>query len=205
MKFLKEFGIGIVFAICLPLLLVLIALVGVYGILDFIVEFVIMLINFFSGRKCFPVFEEDEEAYRRKQEALNIAREKEQPQPAPQPNNIYVQQVYYNANPNQMGQQGIPFPGMNPQGIPQPNPGFQANQIPQPNPGFQANQIPQPNPGLQANQIPQPGANFAPFSAAQLPGQGNAISEAPLPDQIPMQQEANPVEAPLEQEESKYE
>ena len=193
MKFLKEFGIGIIFAICLPLLLALIALVGVYGIIDFIVEFVIMLVNFFSGRKCFPVFEEDEEAYRRKQEALNIAHEKEQPQPAPQPNNIYVQQVYYNTNPNQMGQPGMPFPGMNPQGIPQPNPTFQGGQIPQPNPAFQPNQIPQPGPA------------YVPFSAEQIPGRSGTISEAPLPEQIPMQQSSQPLETPVEQKEAKYE
>ena len=191
MKFLKEFGIGIIFAICLPLLLVLIALVGVYGILDFIVEFIIMLINFFSGKKCFPVFEEDEEAYRRKQEALNIANEKENPQPAPQPSNIYVQQVYYNANPNPMGQQGIPFP--NPQGIPQPGVPFPNNQIPQPGAPFPGNQISQPN------------TQYVPFMTDKIPGQVGAINEASMPEQIPLQQTQQPLETPLESKEEKHE
>ena len=70
MEFLKKFGIGILYAVFFPALLVIIALVAIYGVLVFLVEFVIMLINFFSGRKCFPVFPEDEEATKRKQEAL---------------------------------------------------------------------------------------------------------------------------------------
>ena len=59
MEFLKKFGIGILYAVFFPALLVIIALVAVYGVLVFLVEFVIMLINFFSGRTCFPVFPED--------------------------------------------------------------------------------------------------------------------------------------------------
>ena len=186
MKFLKEFGIGIIFAICSPLLLVLIALVAVFGILDFVVEFVIMMVNFFSGKKCFPVFEEDEEAYKRKQEALNLAQAKEQPQPAPQPNNIYVQQVYYNTTPGgmgpmgQMGQQGIPF--QNPQGIQQQGTSFQPGQIPQPNP------------------------SFMPFTPDRIPGETGSFSEASFAGQIPMQQQSEPVETPIEQtEEAKHE
>lgn len=196
MKFLKEFGIGIIFAICSPLLLVLIALVAVFGILDFIVEFVIMMVNFFSGKKCFPVFEEDEEAYKRKQEALNLAQAKEQPQPAPQPNNIYVQQVYYNTTPGAMGpmgQQGIPF--QNPQGMQQPGVPFQNPQ------GIQQ----QGNP-FQANQIPQPNPSFMPFTADRIPGEAGSFSEASFAGQIPMQQQKEPVEAPVEQaEEAKHE
>lgn len=179
MKFLKEFGIGIIFAICSPLLLLLIALVAVFGILDFIVEFVIMLVNFFSGKKCFPVFEEDEEAYRRKQEALNINQAKEQPQPAPQPNNIYVQQVYYNTTPGGVGQQGMPFP--NPQGIQQQGAPFQAGQIP-----------PSSTP-------------FMPFTADRIPGENTSLAEANFPGQIPMQQQSEPIEAPTEPTEEKHE
>ena len=193
MKFLKEFGIGIIFAICSPLLLALIALVAVFGVLDFIVEFVIMMVNFFSGKKCFPVFEEDEEAYKRKQEALNIAQAKEQPQPAPQPNNIYVQQVYYNTTPGAMGQPGMPFP--NPQGI------QQQQGMPFQNPqGIQQQSAP-----YQAGQIPQSNSPFMPFAADRIPGETGSFSEASFPGQIPMQQ-SEPVEAPIEQtEEEKHE
>lgn len=160
MKFLKEFGIGIIFAICSPLLLILIALVAVFGVLDFIVEFIIMMVNFFSGKKCFPVFKEDEEAYKRKQEALNLAQAKEQPQPAPQPSNIYVQQVYYNTTPGAMGpigQQGMPF---------------QAGQISQPNPSFAP---------FAADKIPGEAGSFSEASfAGQIPMQSQKETiEAP--------------------------
>ena len=166
MKFLKEFGIGIIFAICLPLLLVLVALVAVYGVIDFIVEFVIMLVNFFSGRKCFPVFEEDEEAYRRKQDAINASQPKSEPQPAPQPN-IYVQQVYYNTNPNQANA-GMPLP----QGIPQSNIPFEPSQ-------------------LQQAQSPEPINQY--ISNEPFP---NMSQEAPI-EQIPSQEskESDPVSA----------
>ena len=121
MEFLKKFGIGILYALGFPLLLVLIALVAVYGVLVFLVEFVIMTINFFSGKKCFPVFPEDEEATKRKQEAIAGASPKQDTPPTL--NNIYVQQVYYNADPTKMmggfppqgnpslSQQQPPFPG----------------------------------------------------------------------------------------------
>ena len=121
MEFLKKFGIGILYALGFPLLLVLIALVAVYGVLVFLVEFVIMTINFFSGKKCLPVFPEDEEATKRKQEAIAGASPKQDTPPTP--NNIYVQQVYYNADPTKMmggfppqgnpslSQQQPPFPG----------------------------------------------------------------------------------------------
>jgi hypothetical protein len=166
MKFLKEFGIGIIFAICLPILLVLIALVAVYGVLDFIVEFVIMVINFFSGKKCFPVFKEDEEAYKRKQEALNLAHAKNEPTPASAPTNVYVQQVYYNTNPNLAGQQGMPFPS----GIPMPN----QQGIQQPGIQFQPNEISQ-----QAS--PQP----AYIEQGQMGNQNNTF--APQIEQLPLQ------------------
>ena len=183
MEFLKKFGIGILYALFFPLLLVAVALVAVYGVLTFIVEFVIMAINFFSGKKCFPVFKEDEEAYKRKQEALNLAQAKEQPQPAPQPSNIYVQQVYYNTTPGAMGpigQQGMPF--QNPQGIQQQGMPFQAGQISQTNP------------------------SFAPFAADKIPGEAGSFSEASFAGQIPMQSQKETIEAPAEQaEEAEHE
>lgn len=123
MEFLKKFGIGILYALGFPLLLVLIALVAVYGVLVFLVEFVIMTINFFSGKKCFPVFPEDEEATKRKQEAIAGASSKQETPPTP--NNIYVQQVYYNADPSKM-MGGLPPQGNAPLYSQPPLPG-QAN------------------------------------------------------------------------------
>ena len=56
MEFLKKFGIGILYAVFFPALLVIIALVAVYGVLVFLVEFVIMLINFFSFPELRTIF-----------------------------------------------------------------------------------------------------------------------------------------------------
>lgn len=131
MEFLKKFGIGILYALGFPLLLVLIALVAVYGVLVFLVEFVIMTINFFSGKKCFPVFPEDEEATKRKQEAIAGASPKQDTPPTP--NNIYVQQVYYNADPTKM------MGGFPPQG----NPSLSQQQPPLPGQGNPFLNIPQ--------------------------------------------------------------
>ena len=50
MKFLRNFGLGILWAALFPLLCVVIALIAVYGVFTFIVEFVIMLIHFFQGK-----------------------------------------------------------------------------------------------------------------------------------------------------------
>lgn len=152
MEFLKKFGIGILYAVFFPVLLVVVALVGVYGILVFIVEFVIMLINFFSGRKCFPVFPEDEEATKRKQEALNIQSEQKEA-PAPAPQNIYVQQVYYSAAPN---------PNLNP-GMPNPALGQQP---------------PFPAPGVPFQNPQQP-----PFQQLNQTGQQSFAQVSPVPEQ----------------------
>ena len=64
MTFLKWFGWGILWALLLPFLLVAIALVAVLGVPIFFVELVIMIVHFFRGEKCFPLFEEDKKALR---------------------------------------------------------------------------------------------------------------------------------------------
>lgn len=174
MEFLKKFGIGILYALFFPVLLMLIALVAVYGALTFVVEFVIMLINFFSGKKCFPVFEEDVEATKRKEEALSSQ------SPAPEgdkaenkTNNIYVQQVYYNTDPTKMGvpnSMGNPFPqSQMPSSQPLNNQGLQSNQNFQsqpttfisPNP-FQTQEPAQPSP------IQIPSSSSSPLSEPDI-------------------------------------
>ena len=62
MKVLREFGLGILYAILLPILLAIAAVVAVYGIFNFMVEFVIMVVNFFKGEKLFPLYKEDRQA-----------------------------------------------------------------------------------------------------------------------------------------------
>ncbi len=170
MEFLKKFGIGILYALFFPLLLVAIALIAVYGALTFIVEFIIMAINFFSGKKCFPVFEEDIEAAKRKEEALSA---QAQPQPEEKTenktNNVYVQQVYYNSDPNKMG---FPNPMGNPFAHTQPA-------SPQGQQPFN-NQIPQ---SQQPSAFPQsPFQNASSPSPTQIPTRPTPASLTPPND-----------------------
>lgn len=71
MTFLKWFGWGILWALLLPFLLVAIALVAVLGVPIFFVELVIMIVHFFRGEKCFPLFEEDKKALDLIQQSLD--------------------------------------------------------------------------------------------------------------------------------------
>lgn len=120
MKFLKSFGFGLLYIVLLPFILVGIALIAVYAVVVFFIEFVIMLINFFSGKKLFPPFEEDVKAQKIIQNQLD-AKLNPQPAPTPQPQTVFVQQNYYTSPPNQP-QQAIaqqnqqPFPQPFPQG-----------------------------------------------------------------------------------------
>lgn len=99
MKALKNFGLGLLWALLSPILIALIAFVAVFGIFDFLVQFVIMIVNFFRGKKLFPPFEEDEKAYKILKGALET-QNAEAEKPATQP--VYVQQNFY----------GTPVPGV---------------------------------------------------------------------------------------------
>ena len=111
MKFLRNFGLGILWAALFPLLCVVIALIAVYGVFTFIVEFVIMLIHFFQGKSLFPSFPEDEQAFAIRQAAYANAAEPKEPTPPTQQvanNNstTIIQQNYYNGH--------NPYPPQNP-------------------------------------------------------------------------------------------
>ena len=64
MTVLKKFGLGILWALLSPIILVAVALIGVFGAVDFVIEFGIMIVNFFRGKKLFPLYPEDEKALR---------------------------------------------------------------------------------------------------------------------------------------------
>lgn len=125
MNGLKKFGLGILWALLSPILIVGIALVAVFGVFNFLVQFVIMIVNFFRGKKLFPMFPEDEEAYKRIKKALGEqVGEVPAPQQQAQPTQVYVQQNYY-TNPAQPGipPQPMQMPPQNPyQGLPPQNP-----------------------------------------------------------------------------------
>ena len=142
MRALKGFGLGIVWALLLPFLAVAVALVAIWGVFNFLIQFVIMLVNFFRGKKVFPMFEEDEQAYAILKKALDKQNGEASATPAPAPaQQVFVQQNFYNTpNPNQLpgGQPPLP-PGYNnmpgipgaPNGYGNPN-GY----IPGQNPGY---------------------------------------------------------------------
>ena len=93
MQFLKMFGLGILYALLFPFLCVALALFAVYGVIVFLVEFIIMVVHFFSGKKLFPPFPEDQKAYQillQLQQQQLAAANPQQPQ-----TNVYVQQNYY--------------------------------------------------------------------------------------------------------------
>ena len=144
MTFLKWFGWGILWALLLPFLLVAIALVAVLGVPIFFVELVIMIVHFFRGEKCFPLFEEDKKALDLIQQSLDAQRAKEAGETEPKSQNVYVQQNYY-MNPQ------APIPPV-PPGIPgQPNYGQPGPLPPAANPA----QIPGPNPTKVVEEEPQ--------------------------------------------------
>ena len=116
MNGLKKFGLGILWALLSPIIILGIALVAAFGVFNFFIQFVIMVINFFRGKKLFPPFPEDEKAYKILKRAIdeqNGEEKAKQPVQA-QPQQVYVQQNYY-TQPGAMP--GIP-PQQNPYGNP---------------------------------------------------------------------------------------
>lgn len=151
MKVLREFGLGIVWFLLVPLILLASALVAVYGVFNFFIQFVIMLINFFKGEKLFPLFPEEKKAMAIYQRAIDKANgEKEEEKPVA-PQTVYVQQNFYSGAP------AIP-PAPPIQGLPN-NPYYAQPGMPMgnlPNGYAPQGQIPYPNPAPAANQIPAP-------------------------------------------------
>ena len=133
MNVLKQFGLGILWALLFPFILVVIALIGVFGVFNFFVQFIIMIVNFFRGKKLFPPLPEDEKAYEilKKAYAQEDAKQEQPIQEVDQSKQIYIQNNYYQ-------QPGQPMP--NPQNpyLQQPNPYQQQNPyLQQPNPAIQ--------------------------------------------------------------------
>jgi len=161
MKGLKNFGLGILWALLSPILLLGIALAGVFGLINFLIQFVIMVINFFKGKKLFPMYKEDEIAYKRIQQAMGIKPEEENPanplsvaQTQPAPQQVFVQQNYYTQ------------PGVNPAqpGTPYPQPGMQQPYVQQPvypQQGMPQQPMQQPYPGT----LPNP---YDPYNQGQV-------------------------------------
>ena len=134
MNVLKEFGLGVLYAVLSPLILAVIAIVAIFGIFNFLVQFIIMLVHFFQGKSLFPTFPEDKKAYDILQRALDKKRGVDAQQnvnAAPAAQNIYVQQNYYPSGTPvpPLGQQ--PYQPQYQQPLPQAPNSFQPYQQPQ--------------------------------------------------------------------------
>ena len=107
-KFLKNFGLGVVYMLLLPLFLIAVAFFMIYGIIMWFVTGVKAVISFFKAKEIFPPFNEDIQVERiRKAQIDMLANASAQQAQAPQTNSsnttnstVYVQQNYYQ-NQNQ--------------------------------------------------------------------------------------------------------
>ena len=142
---LKQFGLGVLWALLSPIILLAVIAVGLFGIANFLIQFVIMIVNFFRGKKLFPPFPEDEKAYKILKKTMDEEKDKEEQEKnettTKQPQSVYVQQNYYTtgAIPGvpPMGMPGYdpnnPYAGLPPQGTPyNMPPGYTGNPVPPP-------------------------------------------------------------------------
>jgi hypothetical protein len=97
-RFLKNFGLGLVYVLALPFWLAVLALFAVYGFLVFIVLFAKAANNFFHGRPFFHDKLIDDEIDARVKEVKEAIKSGLPPQTAgvpAGPATVYVQQNYY--------------------------------------------------------------------------------------------------------------
>lgn len=113
-KILKNFGLGLVYILLLPFLLAVLVLVALYGVFVSIVMFFKGMGRFFRGLSFFAPFEEDV-----KVDEIKKAQIENQIHPngvpaqqtaAPAPQNVYVQNNYYQTAPTQPTQPQQPNP-----------------------------------------------------------------------------------------------
>ncbi len=126
MRFLRALGIGLLWALLSPVILVGAVLVGVYGIINYIIQFFMFLGRFFSGKKLNEPFPEDYEANRILTKDAEEGKEKEEAQAQQQPQpQAFIQNNYYG------------MPGVYPNGMyPGPMPYGPNQQVPYQQPGM---------------------------------------------------------------------
>ena len=188
MKILREFGLGIVWFLLVPLILLACGLIAVYGVFNFLIQFVVMVVNFFKGEKLFPLFPEEKKAMAIYQKAIDKANGESTEEKPAAPQTVYVQQNFYSGAPMMPGVPPMPGLPNNPyynQGtmpgatLPNYQPAPQPAAIPNP----ETPQIPNP----QMAQIPNPVIN-------QIPAQPTpeVVEVKPLDlAQFPSDKEAN--------------
>ena len=98
-SFFKRFGLGIVYVVSLPFLLLGLVLFAIWGIINFLVNFFISIINFFRGKKFLSPLKEDELAKKILLERKE-AKLQQEAQPAPQPQPQVTTNTTENHNEN---------------------------------------------------------------------------------------------------------
>lgn len=144
MKFIREFGLGLLYVLALPVFLVAIVGTGIVLLVEWFVMFFVGLIRFFKGDSFFKVLKEDETVKQIMEQEMNAKtgkgnQQQEQPAAPAQQGPVYVQQNYYQPQqpvppyggqiPNQG--YGVPPQYQNPQYI---NQGYGNPQYPNQNP-----------------------------------------------------------------------
>lgn len=115
--FLKSFGLGLLYVILSPLLLVILVLVSLEGFLIYLIEGSKAIGRFFKGKKLFPPFEEDILAKQIMDQKMGLQKVETAPA-VPPTTNVYVQQNYYQA-PQSSGPSPLPgIPSSTAPGIP---------------------------------------------------------------------------------------
>lgn len=160
MKFIREFGLGLLYILALPVFLVAVAGTGVVALLEWIVMLFVGLIRFFKGDSFFKPLEEDEivNRMREQEKAQKTGEKEEKPEEpaAPAQGPVYVQQNYYQQQQQPIPPYGgqIPNPGY---GIPPQFPQQQQYQNPQYiNQGYGNPQYPNQNPTQIPHQNEEP-------------------------------------------------
>ena len=114
LKFLKNFGLGLLYILLFPFLLVGVAVFAIYGFFRSILQLFAIVGRFFKGEKIFPPYPEDVKAQEILAKNYGLSEKEEAPAPQPAQNTVYVQQNYY-PNPNNQP----PYPYQNNPGIAQ--------------------------------------------------------------------------------------
>ena len=164
MKFLKNFGLGLVVVLLLPLFLAGLAIFAIALIFVYFKEFFENVVRFFRGEKGLKKLPEDRQVDAIKEEALRKnmpSEEKKETTPVapPPPTNVYIQQNYYTKETE------IPSFG------PESKPSIETGATPQ----IQNNYA---NPGYFDYQTPQiPTINEQPSNATESDESKNEVEE----------------------------
>lgn len=112
MKFLKNFGLGLVNVLLLPLLLAVLALFAVYGLFVFFAELLRVVFNFFKGEKnLFPPLDADNkvEIIKKNQLDAQMGTTNNGVGSTPVgPAQVYIQQNYYQGQAPTPNQKQVP-------------------------------------------------------------------------------------------------